>query len=317
MRWAQVSVVTTHEGADLIGNILMELGAAGTEIDDPSLVNTYIDAGLWDYTDLPRAEDTETVTVRAYLPEDERLESSLLTLTERIEGLRRADAPIGAGTVSHVFVADEDWAETWKAYIHTEKIGRRIVVRPTWETYTPSGDEIVIDLDPGAAFGTGAHATTAMCLRWLERLVCSRMRVCDVGCGSGILAIAASKLGAGEVIAMDYDPVAVSVAEENIKQNHVTNVVALQSDLLAACQGMPPAELITANIIADIIIRLFDQLDQYLAPGGVLLASGIIDDRIDDVERAAKEHGFTVLDMTCEKEWAAMIIRRTADLEEA
>ena len=317
MRWAQVSVVTTHEGTDLIGNILMELGAAGTEIDDPSLVNEYIDAGLWDYTDLPRAEDTETVTVRAYLPEDERLESSLLTLTERIEGLRRADAPIGAGTVSHVFVADEDWAETWKAYIHTEKIGRRIVVRPTWETYTPSGDEIVIDLDPGAAFGTGAHATTAMCLRWLEHLVCSRMRVCDVGCGSGILAIAASKLGAGEVIAMDYDPVAVSVAEENIKQNHVTNVVALQSDLLAACQGMPPAELITANIIADIIIRLFDQLDQYLAPGGVLLASGIIDDRIDDVERAAKEHGFTVLDMTCEKEWAAMIIRRTADLEEA
>ena len=316
MRWAQVSVVTTHEGADLIGNILMELGAAGTEIDDPSLVNTYIDAGLWDYTDLPRAEDTETVTVRAYLPEDERLESSLLTLAERIEGLRRADAPIGAGTVSHVFVADEDWAETWKAYIHTEKIGRRIVVRPTWEEYTPSGDEIVIDLDPGAAFGTGAHATTAMCLRWLEHVVCPGMRVYDVGCGSGILAIAASKLGAGEVIAMDYDPVAVSVAEENIEQNHVTNVVALQSDLLTVCRGMPPAELITANIIADIIIRLFDQLDQHLARGGVLLASGIIDDRIDDVERAAKEHGFTVLDMTCEKEWAAMIIRRTADLEE-
>ena len=301
MRWAQVSVVTTHEGADLIGNILMELGAAGTEIDDPSLVNTYIDAGLWDYTDLPRAEDTETVTVRAYLPEDERLESSLLTLAERIEGLRHADAPIGAG---------------WKAYIHTEKIGRRIVVRPTWEEYRPSGDEIVIDLDPGAAFGTGAHATTAMCLRWLEHVVCPRMRVYDVGCGSGILAIAASKLGAGEVIAMDYDPVAVSVAEENIEQNHVTNVIALQSDLLAVCRGMAPAELITANIIADIIIRLFDQLDQHLARGGVLLASGIIDDRIDDVERAAKEHGFTVLDMTCEKEWAAMIIRRTADLEE-
>ena len=142
------------------------------------------------------------------------------------------------------------------------------------------------------------------------------MRVYDVGCGSGILAIAASKLGAGEVIAMDYDPVAVSVAEENIEQNHVTNVIALQSDLLAVCRGMAPAELITANIIADIIIRLFDQLDQHMAHGGVLLASGIIDDRIDDVERAAKEHGFTVLDMTCEKEWAAMIIRRTADLEE-
>jgi ribosomal protein L11 methyltransferase len=315
MRWAQVSVVTTHEGADLIGNILMELGAAGTEIDDPSLVNAYIDAGLWDYTDLPRAEDTETVTLRAYLPEDARLEGSLLTLAERVQNLRGVDAHIGAGTISHTFVADEDWAETWKAYIHAEKIGQRIVVRPTWEEYTPQGDEIVIDLDPGAAFGTGAHVTTAMCLRWLEHLVCPRMRVYDVGCGSGILAIAASKLGAGEVIAVDYDPVAVSVAEENIRANHVHNAAALQSDLLAVCTGLEPAALITANIIADIIIRLFDQLDAYLAPGGVLLASGIIDDRIADVERAAAAHGYTVLDMTCEKEWAAMIIRRTAELE--
>ena len=315
MRWARISVVTTHEGADLIANILMELGAAGTEIDDPSLVNEYIDAGLWDYTDLPRAEDTETVTVRAYLPEDARLESSLLALAERIAALRHAGAALGAGTISHSFVADEDWAETWKAYIHTEKMGERIVVRPTWEEYTPSADEIVIELDPGAAFGTGAHATTAMCLRWLEHLVSPGMRVYDVGCGSGILAVAAAKLGAGEVIAMDYDPVAVSVAEENIRQNNVHNVVACESDLLSACEGAAPAELITANIIADVIIRLFAQLDRHLAPGGTLLASGIIDDRIAGVEHAAAEHGFTVLDMTCEKEWAAMIIRRTSDLK--
>ena len=315
MRWARISVVTTHEGADLVANILMELGAAGTEIDDPSLVNEYIDAGLWDYTDLPRAEDTETVTVRAYLPEDARLESSLLALAERIAALRHAGAALGAGTISHSFVADEDWAETWKAYIHTEKIGERIVVRPTWEEYTPSADEIVIELDPGAAFGTGAHATTAMCLRWLEHLVSPGMRVYDVGCGSGILAVAAAKLGAGEVIAMDYDPVAVSVAEENIRQNNVHNVVACESDLLSACEGAAPAELITANIIADVIIRLFAQLDRHLAPGGTLLASGIIDDRIADVEHAAAQHGFTVLDMTCEKEWAAMIIRRATDIK--
>ena len=315
MRWARISVVTTHEGADLIANILMELGAAGTEIDDPSLVNEYIDAGLWDYTDLPRAEDTETVTVRAYLPEDARLESSLLALAERIAALRHAGAALGAGTISHSFVADEDWAETWKAYIHTEKIGERIVVRPTWEEYTPSADEIVIELDPGAAFGTGAHATTAMCLRWLEHLVSPGMRVYDVGCGSGILAVAAAKLGAGEVIAMDYDPVAVSVAEENIRQNNVHNVVACESDLLSACEGAAPAELITANIIADVIIRLFAQLDRHLALGGTLLASGIIDDRIADVEHAAAQHGFTVRDMTCEKEWAAMIIRRASDLK--
>jgi len=315
MRWAKVSVVTTHEAADLIGNVLLELGAGGVEFDDPSLVNAYIDAGLWDYTDLPRAEDTTTVTVSAYLPEDARLEGSLRTLARRALALRESGVCVGAGTISHTFVADEDWAETWKAYIHTEKIGRRIVVRPTWEEYTAKGDEIVIDLDPGAAFGTGAHATTAMCLRALEHLVVPEMRVYDVGCGSGILAIAAAKLGAGEVLAMDYDPVAVRVAEQNIVQNDVRgHVVAMESDLLGICRGMEPADLITANIVADVVIRLLDGLDDCLAPGGAFLASGIIDDRIADVERAAERYGFTVLDMTCEKEWAAMIMRRKEEI---
>lgn len=315
MRWAQVSVVTTHEAADLIANILMELGAAGVEIDDPSLVNEYIDMGLWDYTDLPRAENTDTLTIRAYLPEDAQLEGRLLRLSARVEALREGGVCVGAGAISHTFVADEDWAETWKAYVHAEKIGERIVVRPTWEEYTPSANEIVIDMDPGAAFGTGAHATTAMCLRSLEHLVAPGMRVYDVGCGSGILAVAAAKLGAGEVIATDFDPIAVRVAEQNIAQNHVRErVAALESDLLAVCEGMPPAQLITANIIADVVIRLLGDLERYLARGGTFLASGIIDDRIKDVEHAAGTHGFTVLNMLCEKEWAAMIMRRTADL---
>ena len=235
MRWAKVSVLTTHEGAELIGNILMELGAAGVEIDDPALVNKYIDAGLWDYTDLPRAKDTDTVTVHAYLPEDEALQERLTSLASYIEALRTS-IRLGAGTVSHTFVADEDWAETWKAYVHTERIGQRITVRPTWEDYTPSGDEIIIDLDPGAAFGTGSHARTAMCIRWLERLVRPGMHVFDVGCGSGILSIAAAKLGAHTVRAMDYDTVAVRVAKENVMQNGAqTCVHVCESDLLAAC----------------------------------------------------------------------------------
>ena len=317
MRWAKVSVVTTHEAADLIGNILLELGAGGVELDDPSLVNEYIDAGLWDYTDLPRAEDTDTVTVSAYLPDDAQLQERLRTLAQRVAALQESAVRVGAGTISHTFMADEDWAETWKEYVHTEKIGQRIVVRPTWEEYTAKDDEIVIDLDPGAAFGTGAHATTAMCLRALEHLVVPGTRVYDVGCGSGILAIAAAKLGAGEVLAMDCDPVAVRVAEQNIVQNDVRgHVVAMESDLLAICRGMEPAGLIMANIIADIVIRLLDGLDEFLAPGGTFLASGIIDDRIGDVERTAEQHGFTVLDMTCDKEWAAMIMRRKEEVFE-
>ena len=314
MRWAKVSVLTTHEGAELIGNILMELGAAGVEIDDPALVNEYIDTGLWDYTDLPRAKDTDTVTVHAYLPEDEALQERLTSLASYIEALRTS-IRIGAGAVSHIFVADEDWAETWKDYIHTERIGQRITVRPTWEDYTPSGDEIIIDLDPGAAFGTGSHATTAMCIRWMERLVRPGICVFDVGCGSGILSIAAAKLGAHTVRAMDYDTVAVRVAKENVMQNGAqTCVHVCESDLLAACAPGETAELITANIIADIIIRLFPQVEQHLAPGGTFLASGIIDDRIVDVERAAAEHGFTICACTREKEWAAMVMCRTLEM---
>ena len=120
MRWAKVSVAATHEAVDLIGNILLELGAGGVELDDPSLVNEYIDAGLWDYTDLPRAEDTDIVTVSAYLPDDAQLQERLRTLAQRVAALQESAVRVGAGTISHTFMADEDWAETWKEYVHTE-----------------------------------------------------------------------------------------------------------------------------------------------------------------------------------------------------
>ena len=316
MQWAEVSVDTSHEAMDLVSEILQELGAAGVVIEDPALLNEYIRSGLWDYTDLKESEETEVVRVKAYWALDEELEGKLQTLAARLDGLTAHGIDKGAGAVSWKAVADEDWAETWKEFFHTEKIGARTVIKPTWEEYEAKAGEIVVELDPGAAFGTGQHATTSLCIRALEDLVRPGMTVFDVGTGSGVLAIVAAKLGAKRVEAVDFDPVAVRVARENVRQNGAEDIVRTErSDLLKSVAGK--ADLIIANIIADIIIRLFDQLDRHLAPGGILLASGIIDDRIDDVEQAAKEHGFTVLDMTCEKEWAAMIIRRTADLEEA
>ena len=312
MQWAEVSIQTTHEATDVVAEIYHDLGASGVVIEDPELLNNYIDAGQWDFSGIERAEDTSIVTVKAYLPVDEDLDDKLRTFELRIKDFKSMtddDMEKGPCTISWNTVRDEDWADNWKAYFHPEKVGGMLVIKPTWEDYEASPDDIVIELDPGSAFGTGTHPTTAMCIRELETLVKGGMRVFDVGTGSGVLSVAAAKLGATDVTAMDYDKVAVEVAAENIRQNGVEDVVKTGvSDILKSFDGK--ADLIVANIIADIIIMLFDELDEHLAEGGHLLASGIISERLADVTEACLSHGFVVDKVTEEKGWVAMTISR-------
>ncbi|WP_314620942.1 50S ribosomal protein L11 methyltransferase [uncultured Selenomonas sp.] len=308
MQWAEVSVDTSHEATDLVSELLQELGAGGVVIEDPALLNEYIRSGLWDYTDLKESEETEVVRVKAYWALDEELEGKLQDLAARLEALSAHGIDKGAGTVSWTAVVDEDWSETWKAFFHTEKVGRRTVIKPTWEEHEAGAGEIVVELDPGAAFGTGQHATTALCIRTLEGLVEPGMTVFDVGTGSGVLSIVAAKLGAARVEAVDFDPVAVRVAEENVRQNGVQEVVRTgRSDLLRSVEGK--ADLIIANIIADIIVRLFGEVGGSLAAGGRMLLSGIIEDRLNDVLEAAALHGFVVEKVEREKGWAAVIVK--------
>lgn len=310
MKWAEVSIRTTHEETDIVAEIFHDVGASGVVIEDPELLNSYIDSGLFDYSDLPKAEQTELVTVKAYLPADEELDAKLRAFEQGVKELARRDGRDEKEVeISCQTVQDEDWADNWKAYFHTEKVGGLIVIQPSWEEYEASPDDIVVKLDPGAAFGTGTHPTTAMCIRALESLVKGGMRVFDVGTGSGVLAVAAAKLGAGEVVAMDYDRTAAHVAAENVQLNHVEDRVTTGvSGLLKQFAGK--ADLIIANIIADIVIRLFDELDEHLAPGGRLLASGIIDERVADVTEAAIAHGFVIDQVMEESGWAAMVISR-------
>ena len=311
MQWAEVSVDTSHEAMDLVSEILQELGAGGVVIEDPALLNEYIRSGLWDYTDLKESDETDDVTVKAYWALDDALEGKLQNLAARLAAFRANGVDKGAGTVSWRAVADEDWSETWKEFFHTEKIGERTVIKPTWEDYEAKAEEIVVELDPGAAFGTGQHTTTALCIRALETLVKPGMTVFDVGTGSGVLSIVAAKLGAGRVEAVDFDPVAVRIAAENVRQNGVANVVRTgQSDLLKSVEGK--ADLIIANIIADIIVRLFGEVKESLAAGALMLLSGIIEDRLHDVTKAAAQHGFHVERIEEEKGWAAVIVRGDA-----
>ena len=311
MQWAEVSIDTSHEAMELVSEILQELGAGGVVIEDPALLNEYIRSGLWDYTDLKESDETEVVTVKAYWAMDDALEGKLQNLAARLAALTANGMDKGAGTVSWRAVADEDWSETWKEFFHTEKIGERTVIKPTWEDYEAKAEEIVVELDPGAAFGTGQHTTTALCIRALETLVKPGMTVFDVGTGSGVLSIVAAKLGAGRVEAVDFDPVAVRIAAENVRQNGVANVVRTgQSDLLKSVEGK--ADLIIANIIADIIVRLFGEVKESLAAGALMLLSGIIEDRLHDVTKAAARHGFHVERIEEEKGWAAVIVRGDA-----
>lgn len=313
MKWCEISIQTSHEAVELIAEIFRDLGASGVVIEDPELVNDYITSGKWDYTDIPIAKETEVVVEKAYLPVNGELEGRIQTLQQEIKALASRGVNTAPAVLTTAELQDEDWSDTWKQYFHTEKLGERVVIKPTWEEYAPQGDEVVIELDPGAAFGTGTHATTSMCIRQLEKLVKPGMTVFDVGTGSGILSIISAKLGAKNIQAVDYDDSVLKIVEENLEQNNVQDIISVaQSDLMQNVHGK--AELVIANIIADIIIRLFDQLDEHLEQGGTLLTSGIIEDRIEDVLASAEKHGYGVVERLENKGWACITFKRKVDM---
>lgn len=313
MKWCEISIQTSHEAVELIAEIFRDLGASGVVIEDPELVNDYITSGKWDYTDIPIAKETEVVVEKAYLPVNGELEGRIQTLQQEIKALESRGVNTAPAVLTTAELQDEDWSDTWKQYFHTEKPGERVVIKPTWEEYEPKDDEVVIELDPGAAFGTGTHATTSMCIRQLEKLVKPGMTVFDVGTGSGILSIISAKLGAKNIQAVDYDDSVLKIVEENLEQNNVQDIISVaQSDLMQNVHGK--AELVIANIIADIIIRLFDQLDEHLEQGGTLLTSGIIEDRIEDVLAAAEAHGYGVVERLENKGWACITFKRKVDM---
>lgn len=312
MEWAEVSFRTSHAAQEAVSALFEEAGASGTVIEDPALINDYIHSGLWDYTDIPEQKDTSVVTVKAYFAADDSLDEKLASIRAGLDAIAARGADTRPAEFLTARVQDEDWANSWKKYFHTDKVGERVVIQPSWEEYEPQPGEVVLRLDPGAAFGTGTHPTTSMCLRAMEKLVKPGMTVFDVGTGSGVLAIAAAKLGAKTVRAVDYDATAVRVARENIEANGVSDLISTaESDLFSAISGK--AGLVTANLIADLVIRLLPDLSAHLEKGGALLASGIIESRAQEVREAADAAGFFVAEDFEEKEWHAMVIRRRGE----
>ena len=299
-------VVDNQECIDGIANIFNELGSGGVVIDDPQLIASYAHRGQWDDHEFSEELLAKTeVTVKGYLAKDEFLVGKLEGLRQELKQIeqRMQMTPI---VLTLDEVKEEDWANSWKVYFKPDKVGERTVIKPTWEDYTAKDGELVIEIDPGMAFGTGNHATTALCINLLEKYVTPGMQILDVGTGSGILAIQAALLGAERVQAMDFDTVAVKAATENTALNHLEDKVSVaHSDLLAQAQGQ--SDLIIANIVADIIIRLIPDTAAYLKGPRLFISSGIIDTRRDDVLEALAAGHFQVLEIQEKAGWVAIV----------
>lgn len=306
MDWIEIKMeVENREAVEGISNMLAEMGTGGVMIEDPQAIADYAESGQWDAHEFSEELlHRKDIYIKSYLPQDDnlmnRIEQIIIELNE-IE----IRMNMGPTRVTYKPVQEEDWANAWKVYFKPERIGKKTVIKPTWEEYEKQSGDLVIEIDPGMAFGTGNHATTALCLQMLEDYVQPGMDVMDVGTGSGILAIQAGLLGAGSVQAMDFDTVAVSAAQENIAFNHLEAAVSVcQSDLLAQAKGQ--ADLMVANIIADIIIRLAPSAKTYLKGPKIFISSGIIDTRKDDVLAALQENGFSIIEVRENAGWVAI-----------
>lgn len=298
-QWYEISVMIGRECEDAAGEILMEQGAAGYSVEDPRLAEAADVRWVGDYW--PDVSDDGTIVLKGYFssPLDERV---LATMEARLRSLEQFGLEVGFLELKAAIVDEEDWAHAWKKHYHTETYGR-IVIRPVWEDFDADEEQFVIAMDPGMAFGTGGHPTTSMCLLALQELPLQGRSLWDVGSGSGILSCAAGKLGAHPITACDIDPVAVEASRVNTARNGVE----------AHCiQGViedlhDKADVIVANIIADVIVPMIAQIPERLLPGGHYIASGIIENRVPEVREALRRAGMSIVQEWQQGEWYCVL----------
>lgn len=303
-QWTQIKVTVKLELLDSVVAV-MNMVSNYLQIEDYSDIDLKTCYG--DLIDEAILNADKTIaSVSVYLPADRGVADTLAFLRERFNTLSiKADISVSG-------VNEEDWANSWKAYYKPIKIGEKIVIVPAWEKYSASEGEIVVRMDPGMAFGTGTHETTRLVIQLLEKYVGEGMRVADVGTGSGILAICAAKLGAKECKAYDIDPVAVKVARENVKDSGLEDVVKCDvSDLLRGVDRSGGAyDVICANIVADIIIRMTPDVHELMDEKTVILASGIIVERSEDVISCFEENGFKIVEKIEDNGWCALAVMK-------
>lgn len=299
--WLEVSLQVDGEAAEATAEVLQRYGYQGVAIEQEGIM-----PDAWSDDELP---PPQKLIIRAYLPVDDELETKKANL-EAALGYMNLMYPMPQPVYRQV--AEEDWAEAWKAHYHPVRLGRRLLVRPLWIDVETGPDDIVVALDPGMAFGTGTHPTTHLCLEALEDLTQPGAQVLDLGCGSGILTIAAAKLGAAHVLAVDNDPIAVRTTIENAAQNGVSDRITAQEGSLDTVLGSARRfDLVAANLIAKIILNMSEQgLGEIVRPGGVAVFSGIIQEQVAEIEAALRKCGLEPYRQRAMGDWVAIEARR-------
>lgn len=307
--WIEVRVITKSEALEPVSGIFYSLDCKGVAIEDPEDILGREQGPLtWDFADINVLEHKgKFAVVKAYFAEEDNIEEILGYVNEKLVELKEMGIDLGEAKVENEKMYEEDWANTWKQYYKPSKVGEKIVVKPIWEEYEQKEGELVVNLDPGMAFGTGTHETTRMCIQALEKYVKEESTVFDVGCGSGILAIAAAKLGAKLAVGVDLDPVAVESSIENVGYNNLNNIEILHGNLVEVIDGK--SDIVVANILAEIICILTDDVKRVMKDGGVFITSGIIHDRVDMVCEKLEATGFEVIEKNRDGEWNCIVAK--------
>lgn len=316
MTFEELTIHTNTPGSELVGGVLLAAGISCFVTEDYNDLIQVIDEKSipFDYIEESLLQDPGEVRVKVYLARNEQGNLQRAEILAGLEKLKaEAETDVGSLQVTFSEVDEEDWADNWKQYFHPLPIGNRFLVKPTWEPYD-GNDRIVLEIDPASSFGSGQHETTALCLEELETLELSGKALLDMGCGSGILGIGAALLGASEVVCVDIEQIAADTAAENAKINRIPEGILktycgnilTDAPLRKQVLGNARYDVITANIVADVIIAMLPLFRDALKPGGTLICSGILESRKDEVISAAQAEGLTILSAREKNDWAVV-----------
>ena len=314
MNWLEVSVNTHSESVEVVSSILIELGSKGVSIEDPQDYYQLTDEQLeWLKVQQKDLYETDTVIVKGYFQPSQWSKDSDVLLHEKIEEIKVYGLQTGPLSVQVKEVGEEDWANAWKQYYFPVRVTRFLTVVPSWVDYEKEqDDELLIELDPGLAFGTGTHPTTQLSLPALEQTIRGNESVLDVGTGSGVLSIASKLLGASKVTAFDIDEMATRVAKENIALNPtIGEIEVYENNLLVGVDQK--SDLIVANILAEILLQMPEDAYRNLNDDGRLILSGIIESKANEVKEAYEKAGFTLVERMIMREWNCFIMKKDVE----
>ena len=317
--WIEIFIETTKEGLEPVSGIIYQCGITGIIIEDADDFNEFLEnpARDWDYIEDELVEQKKTAKngITFFVRDNINGKETFEIVKEMLKAAKDREKEIDFGSLEITVknIKEDDWANNWKKYFKPFAVGDKIVIRPSWEDYEDDGSKIILKIDPGHVFGTGTHETTQLCIELIEAYVKQDDKILDIGCGSGILSIASLLLGAKHADAVDIDPNAVEIAYTNAGMNYIGKDVytvmsgnILEEEALNERYREKEYDVVEANIVADVIIALTDQIPGYIKDGGIFISSGIILERLEDVLSALQSHNFEIMNVKRKKGWAAI-----------